>query len=293
MYDRRSFIKSGILLYGLSWSDWALCNKEFCEESVVTTTVSYQQSVCRWTMNDYSLNELCRMALLCGIGAIDLVGPKDWPVLKHYNLHASMCHGAEIGLTRGWSDVQYHDALIKNYSEYIDLVSENGYSNIICFSGNRNGIPCDTGIKNCALGLKKILKQAEKRGVVIHMELFNSKIDHPDYMCDSTAWGIELCRSLESDNFKLLFDIYHMQIQEGDIIRTIQQNHKYIGHYHTAGVPGRHEPDSTQELNHGAIASAIASTGFKGYVSHEFIPSEGKKHSVWYHLTKAVKTYGG
>jgi len=234
-------------------------------------------AVCRWTYDFLSLDELCVTAKEIGLKAIDLVGPKDWQVLKDHALHSSMCNGAEISLVKGWNDPQYHDTLIKNYTEHINLVSAAGYQNLICFSGNRNGMDDETGMNNCAEGLKKIIGLAEKKGVVIQMELFNSKIDHKDYMCDKSAWGIALCKKIGSPNFKLLYDIYHMQINEGDVIRTIQQNNIWFGHYHTAGVPGRHEIDETQELFYPAIMHAIVATGYKGYVAQEFIPLKQDK----------------
>lgn len=227
-------------------------------------------SVCQWCFRHLRLEEFLQTLNTLGIKAVDLIGPKDWPLLKKYNIQCSMCNGAEISLTKGWNDPQYHEELIKNYSEIIPQVAEAGYTNLICFSGNRNGMNDYVGLQNCVDGLSQIMPLAEKHGVVIQMELFN-QINHPDYMCDSTLWGVELCRRLGSDNFKLLYDIYHMQIQEGDIIRTIQQYHAYFGHYHTAGVPGRHEIDETQELYYPAIMKAILDTGFKGYVAQEFI----------------------
>lgn len=166
------------------------------------------------------------------------------------------------------------------------MAAKAGYKNVICFSGNRNGMDDQTGLKNCAEGLKKILPLAEKNGIIIQMELLNSKVNHKDYMCDRTAWGVELCKSLNSENFKLLYDIYHMQIDEGDVIRTIQDNHQYIGHYHTGGVPGRHEIDETQELYYPAIMNAILATGFKDYVAQEFLPAKENKVES---LREAVK----
>ncbi|MFC6997186.1 hydroxypyruvate isomerase family protein [Rufibacter roseus] len=228
-------------------------------------------SVCRWCLNDMPMEELCKAAKELGLKGIDLVGPKDWPMLQKYGLVSTMCNGAEISLTEGFNHPQYHAKLQKNYSEMIPLVSKAGYTNLICFSGNRNGLDDETGLKNCVEGLKKLLPLAEKHKVVLVMELLNSKIDHKDYQCDHTAWGVELAKRLGSENFKLLYDIYHMQIDEGDVIRTIRDNHAYIAHYHTAGVPGRHEIDDSQELNYPAIMRAIKETGFKGYVAQEFI----------------------
>ncbi len=234
-------------------------------------------SVCRWTYNFISLDELCKVGKEIGLKAIDLVGPKDWEILKKHGLDSSMCNGAEINLTEGWNDPKYHETLVKNYTEHIELVSKAGYKNLICFSGSRRGMDDETGIKNCVTGLKKIIGLAEKKGVVIQMELLNSKVDHKDYMADKSAWGIELCKRIDSENFKLLYDIYHMQIDEGDIIRSITDNHLYFGHYHTGGVPGRHEIDANQELNYPAIMSAIVETDFKGYVAQEFIPAAQDK----------------
>ena len=244
-----------------------------------------QHSVCRWCFNSFSLDELCAAAKEMGLKGIDLVPPKDWDTLKKYNLISTMCNGAEIGLTKGWNDKQYHSTLIKNYTEHIDLVASAGFKNLFAASGSRNGMDDETGLRNCVEGLKQVIGQAEKKGVVIQMELLNSKIDHKDYMCDRTQWGVELCKRIGSPNFKLLYDIYHMQIDEGDVIRTIKDNNTYIGHYHTAGVPGRHEIDETQELYYPAIMKAILATGFNDYVAQEFIPLETDKLAS---LKKAV-----
>ncbi|WP_308365747.1 MULTISPECIES: TIM barrel protein [unclassified Microbulbifer] len=232
-------------------------------------------SVSRWTYGELSLERLCMVIKDLGFAAIDLVGPKDWALLKREGVDSSMCNGAEISLEDGWGDSRFHTQLIDNYRKHIDLVADAGYRNLICFSGNARGMDPETGLKNATEGLKKILSQAEKRGVIVQMELFNSKVDHPDYLCDNSAWGIELCKRLDSPNFKLLYDIYHMQISEGDIIRTIRDHHQYFGHYHTAGVPGRNEIDDTQELYYPAIARAIKETGFDGYIAQEFIPTRG------------------
>jgi len=243
-------------------------------------------SVCRWCFSDIELDTLCAAAKKIGIKAIDLVGPKEWPTLKKHGLDSAMCNGAEINLVDGWNDPSFHDTLIKNYTAMIPLVAQAGYKNLICFSGNRRGKDDETGWKNCVDGLKKILPLAEKHGVVLVMELLNSKVNHKDYQCDRTWWGAELCKRLGSENFKLLYDIYHMQIDEGDVIRNIQTFHPYIAHYHTAGVPGRHEIDETQELYYPAIVKAILATGFKGYIAQEFIPLQPDKLQS---LTKAVQ----
>ncbi|MDB4227338.1 TIM barrel protein [Flavobacteriaceae bacterium] len=229
-------------------------------------------SVCQWCYGDIPLEVLAREAKKLGLVGIDLIGPDSWDILKKYDLDSTMCNGAELNLVDGFNDVKFHNKLIPRYMEHIDLVSKAGYKNLICFSGNRRGMDDELGLKNSVKGLKAILSHAEKKGVVLTMELLNSKVDHSDYMCDNSNWGVALCKELDSDNFKLLYDIYHMQIMEGDVIRTIQENHKYYGHYHTAGVPGRNEIDETQELYYPAIMEAILKTGFKGIVAQEFIP---------------------
>ena len=234
-------------------------------------------SVCRWTYGSMPLEDLCIAAKKIGLKAIDLVGPKEWHILQKHGLYSSMCNGAEINLTDGWADKKYHTQLIKNYTEHINLVANAGYKNLICFSGSRRSMNDETGWNNCVEGLKQIMPLAEKKGVTIVMELLNSKVDHKDYMCDKTPWGVELCKRLGSSNFKLLYDIYHMQIDEGDVIATIQKYHEHITHYHTAGVPGRHEIEEIQELNYPAIMKAIIATGFKGYVAQEFIPTRKDK----------------
>ena len=231
-------------------------------------------SVCYWTYNFLSLEELCMVVKDIGFSAIDLVTPKDWPILQKHGVYSSMCYiAAEVSLTKGFNHKEYHESLIKDYLDVIPLMKQAGYKNLICFSGNRNGMDDETGLKNCVEGLQKIMPLAEKNGVIVQMELFNSKVNHPDYMADKSAWGIELCKRLGSENFKLLYDIYHMQIDEGDVIHTIKENHQYFGHYHTAGVPGRNEIDETQELYYPAIMKAIVDTGFKDYVAQEFIPT--------------------
>lgn len=229
-------------------------------------------TVCWWTYNFLPLEELCKTVKQIGFNAIDLLAPNEWPVAQKYGIYSSMCYTAgKVSLTEGFNDTKFHDGLIKDYLEVIPLMVKAGYKNLICFSGNRNGMDDETGLKNCIAGLQKIMPVAEKNGIIIQMELFNSKVDHKDYMCDKSAWGVELCKRLGSENFKLLYDIYHMQINEGDVIHTIKENHQYFGHYHTAGVPGRHEIDESQELYYPAIMKAIVETGYKGYVAQEFM----------------------
>lgn len=272
MSSRRSVIKNivagtaGIGLLGASQQALA----KAMEDQPLKGNINH--SVCRWTYDFLSLEELCVLAKEIGIKAIDLIGPKDWHILKKHGLDSSMCNGAEINLVDGWNNKDNHAKLIQSYTEHIELVSKAGYKNLIFFTGNRRGMDDETGMQNTVEGLKKIVGLAEKKGVVLQLELFNSKINHKDYMADKSAWGVDMCKRIGSENVKLLYDIYHMQINEGDVIRTIQDFHPYFGHYHTAGVPGRHEIDDTQELNYPAIMQAIVKTGYKGYVAQEFIP---------------------
>ena len=247
-------------------------------------------SVCAWTYNFLSLDELCQTVKKFGFSAIDLLAPKDWPTVQKQGITCSMCYTAgKISLTEGWNRKENHAWLIKDFEDAIPLVAKAGYKNLICFSGNRKGMDDETGMKNCAEGLKQIMSLAEKSGVVVQMELFNSKVDHKDYMADKSSWGVELCKKIGSSNFKLLYDIYHMQINEGDVIRTIKDNHQYFGHYHTAGVPGRHEIDESQELFYPAIMRAIAATGYKGYVAQEFITTAKDNKEKVAALKKAIK----
>jgi hydroxypyruvate isomerase len=279
--SRRSVIKgilAGTAALGIprSFSAYAAEN-DFLKEESGMLKGNINHSVARWCFSDFDIETLCSEAQKMGIKGIDLVGPKDWPILKKYGLESAMCNGAEINLVDGFNNPKFHETLIQNYSKMIPLVAEAGYKNLICFSGNRRSITDEEGWNNCVLGLQKLIPLAEKHKVILVMELLNSKIDHPDYQCDRTSWGVELAKRLKSENFKLLYDIYHMQIDEGDIIRTIKENHQYIAHYHTAGVPGRNEIDETQELNYIPIMKTIFETGFKGFVAQEFIPKQTNK----------------
>lgn len=277
MQNRRTAIKNLVSVSALpllsSFSSCALPQ----QRTAASLKGNINHSVCRWCFPKLSVDELCVEAKKIGIKAIDLAGPKDWPILKKHALDSSMCNGAEINLVDGFNDPQFHDTLVKNYTEMIPLVAKNGYKNLICFSGNKRDKTDEEGLKNCVEGLKQILPLAEKHGVTLVMELLNSKKNHVDYQADNTAWGVEICKRLGSNHFKLLYDIYHMQVNEGNVIETIQKNHIYFAHYHTAGVPGRNEIDNSQELYYPAIMQAIVDTGFKGYVAQEFIPKKENK----------------
>jgi hydroxypyruvate isomerase len=234
-------------------------------------------SVCRWCYQDIPLEDLCKAAKNIGLASVELVGPEEWPMLKKYGLTSALPWGAGKGITEGFNNPALHDELVASYEAMIPKVANEGYKQIICFSGNRNGLDDEKGIENCAIGLKRLMAVAEKHKVTMVMELLNSKVDHHDYQCDHTTWGVSLVDKVGSENFKLLYDIYHMQIMEGDVIATIKKYNPYISHYHTGGVPGRNEIDDTQELHYPAIMKAIVETGFKGFVSQEFIPKRKDK----------------
>jgi hydroxypyruvate isomerase len=230
-------------------------------------------SVCRWCYGRIPLEDLCRAAKSIGLKSIELLGPREWPTLKKYGLTCAMANGAGMGIARGFNRVELHDQLVASFEKLIPQAADAGLKNVICMSGNRGGIDDEEGLENCAKGLKRLMKLAEAKKVNVVMELLNSKVDHKDYQCDHTAWGAKLCQRVGSERMKLLYDIYHMQIMEGDLISTIRQNAQYIAHYHTGGVPGRHEIDQTQEINYPAVMRAIVATGFQGFVGQEFIPT--------------------
>lgn len=237
-------------------------------------------SVCKWCYGKISLEDLCVAGKEMGLQSVELLETKDFPTLKKHGLVCAMVSGVPGGIDNGLNDLKNHDKIVQFFEQTVPIVADHGYKNIICFSGNRRGMSDEKGVENCAIGLKRIMPVCEKHNVLAVMELLNSKVDHKDYMCDHTAWGVQLCKKVGSENFKLLYDIYHMQIMEGDVIRTIQGDKRagvesaapYIAHYHTGGVPGRAEIDDTQELHYPAIMKAIVATGFKGFVAQEFIP---------------------
>lgn len=231
-------------------------------------------SVCQWCYRSIPLEELVRAAKGMGISSVELLGPDQWPVVIKEGLTCAMGYGSKTGLNKGFNDPSLHEQFLKEFSETIPRAAEAGLKNLICFSGNRNGLSDEQGLENCAKGLEPVVKIAARYNITLAMELLNSKVDHKDYQCDRTEWGVELCEKLGSENFKLLYDIYHMQIMEGDVIATLRKYKNYIAHYHTGGVPGRHEIDETQELYYPAIMRAIAETGFKGHVAQEFIPAK-------------------
>ncbi len=261
---------------GLMLNQFAANSDRQLSAAEVSTPIkgNLKQSVSRWCFSKWSLDELCKNALRIGYKGIDLVGPQEWPTLKRYGLACSMNMSAgPIRIDSGLNRKENHATIAAALKKDIDLAADAGVPNVICFSGNRQGLSDEEGLENCVIGAKLVAGYAEQKGITVCIELLNSKVDHKDYMCDHTAWGVKLVKAVGSPRFKLLYDIYHMQIMEGDVIRTISQNIEYIGHMHTAGVPGRHEIDESQELYYPAICRAIVKADYKGFLGQEFVPT--------------------
>jgi hydroxypyruvate isomerase len=247
-----------------------------------------QQSVIHWCFKPMPVEELANHAARMGLKSVELVAPENWPTLKKLGLICAI--SSSHGFTKGFAHKEEHTECIETLRKNIDLTSEAGFPNIITFSGFRRGISDEEGMKNLVDGLKQIVGHAEKKKVTLCLEMLNSRVNiemkgHPDYFCDKIEMAVEVCKRVGSERMKVLFDIYHVQIMEGDIIARIKQFHPYIGHYHTAGVPGRNELDDTQEINYVPVMKAIAETGYKGYVGQEFIPTRDKALA----LNEAVK----
>jgi hydroxypyruvate isomerase len=232
-----------------------------------------KQSVSRWCYKEIPLDQFCAHANQIGLKAIDLLNPEDYEVPRRYGLVCSMAYAGGGELVSAMNRVENHARIEEGFRKYIPLAAKAGVPNVITFSGNRNGMSDEEGARNTIAGLNRVKKIAEDNGVVICMELLNSKVDHKDYMCDHTAWGVRVVQAVNSPHVKLLYDIYHMQIMEGDLVRTIQENIQWIGHFHTGGVPGRHELDGSQEVQWDGVMRGIAATSFQGYVAHEFVPT--------------------
>jgi hydroxypyruvate isomerase len=230
-----------------------------------------KQSVCRWCYAKVPVEDFARESARLGIQSVDLADPKEWPVYKKYGLKLTMVGGGTT-IPDGFNRKENHAGIEQRFKEAVQRAQEHGALSLIVFSGNRKGMSDEEGLENCVIGVKKVMPMAEDKNLLVCMELLNSKVNHPDYMCDHTKWGVELVKRVGSPQFKLLYDIYHMQIMEGDVIRTMKDNAQYIGHLHTGGNPGRNEIDETQELNYRAISQAVVDMGFQGYYAHEFIP---------------------
>jgi hydroxypyruvate isomerase len=239
-----------------------------------------QQSACQWCYPHIPLDQLAEYAAKIGLRGVDLLQPDEYEIPRRYGLICTMGYagGGEIG--KALNRVENHAAIEQAFRTNIPRAAKAGVPNVITFSGNRVGMSDDEGARNTVAGLNRVKKIAEDHGVTVCLELLNSKVNHPDYMCDHTAWGVRVVKEVNSPNVKLLYDIYHMQIMEGDLINTIRTNLQWIGHFHTGGVPGRHELDGTQEVQWDGVMRAIADAGFRGYVAHEFIPTGDPKESL-------------
>ena len=241
-----------------------------------------KQSASRWCYRSIPLPDLCEAGKAMGLAGIDLLTSDDWPIVRQHGLVCSMGYAARRDdfIPRGFNDPANHDLLVGELERALPLAQQHGVPNLIAMFGNRQGRSDAQATDACVTGLKRIAGSAERYGVTICVELLNSKVDHKDYQGDRTAFGANIIAAVGSPRVKLLYDIYHMQIMEGDVIRTIREHASHIGHFHTGGVPGRHELDDTQELNYRAVARAIADTGFEGYMAHEFVPTREPLRSL-------------
>ncbi len=271
MLTRREMLSMGLGAVGLSWIDAPTVGPSDRR----TVRGRLKQSVSRWPYSKIPLPEFARAAKAMGLEAIDLLQPDEWPVVAEAGLACSMGYPTRRDdfIATGFNDPRQHAMLLRELEETIPLAARAGVPNVIAMFGNRRGRSDAEGIKNCIAGLRRIAPLAEQHRITVCVELLNSKVDHHDYMGDHTAFGVEVIKGIGSPAVKLLYDIYHMQIMEGDVIRTIRDNLQFIAHFHTGGVPGRHELDGTQELNWRAVAMTIADAGFTGFVAHEFVPT--------------------
>jgi hydroxypyruvate isomerase len=263
--SRRQALKSGLALAALAPLAAA--------QTPVTRKGNIHQSVCRWCYQSTPLDKLCEYAANIGLKGVDLLQPSEYEIPRSYGLICTMGYAGGGDIPNALNRTENHAAIEAAFRTNIPLAAKAGVPNVITFSGNRRGMSDDEGARNTIAGLNRVKKIAEDNGVNICMELLNSKVNHPDYMCDHTAWGVRVMEEVNSPRVRLLDDIYHMQIMEGDLIATIRANIQWIGHFHTGGVPGRHELDDTQEVQWDGVMRAIAAAGFKGYVAHEFIPT--------------------
>jgi hydroxypyruvate isomerase len=268
-FTRRDALKSGLAAAALA----AVPAASAAQDTPVKRKGRIRQAACRWCYKDISLDDLCKAAAQMGLMGIDLLQPEEYEIPRRYGLVCSMAYAGGGDIPSALNRPEYHAAIEAAFRQNIPLAAKAGAPNVITFSGNRKGMPDDEGARNTVLGLNRLKKIAEDNGVNICLELLNSKVDHHDYMCDHTDWGVRVVEEVNSPNVKLLYDIYHMQIMEGDLIATIRKNIRWLGHFHTGGVPGRHELDNTQEVQWDGVMRAIADTDFKDYVAHEFVPT--------------------
>lgn len=260
----------------MSWPLLGQANRLMADEpSEPRAAGRFKHSVCCWCFEKIGLERLAAEAVALGIPSIEIVPPEQWPILKQHGLVCAMT--LSHSFLEGWCHTENHANCATKIKEAIDATSAAGFPAVLTFSGLRKGMPDDVGLENTVTGLKSVIGYAERKNVTLCLEVLNSRVDEwmigvPDYMCDTVEWAVEVCRRIDSERMKILFDIFHVQIMQGDLITRIKQFHPYIGHYHTAGVPGRHEIDASQEINYAAVIRAIAETGYTGYVGQEFLP---------------------
>jgi hydroxypyruvate isomerase len=284
MLTRRTLLKS--LAVGtasaVSISGTLLAQTADSTESL-TVKGDIRQSVSKWCFGNIPLDEFCKICKKLGMVGVDLIGENDWDTVNKNDMVVTMGTGPDsIGF--GFNRLEHHDRLIEGFTRLIPIAAEKKVPNLICFSGERKGMSDEEGLKNCVTGLKRLMPVAERYGVTIVMELLNSLRDHKDYQADTTPWAAEIVKQVGSERLKLLYDIYHMQIMEGNLIDNIRKYKDVIGHYHTGGVPGRNDLDDQQEINYVPVMKAIKETGYKGFVAHEFLPKNGVQS-----LREAVK----
>jgi hydroxypyruvate isomerase len=273
--SRRAALKTGLAASALASLPGVAIS-----ESAAATKKGIRQAVCRWCYQKIPIEDLCEAAAQMGLFGIDLLNPDEYEVPRRHGLICTMGYAGAGTIPEALNRTENHAAIEAALKTNIPLAAKAGVPNVITFSGNRKGMADDEGARNAITGLKRVKKIAEDNGVIICLELLNSKVNHPDYMCDHTAWGVRVMEEVNSPNVKLLYDIYHMQIMEGDLIATIQKNIEWVGHFHTGGVPGRHELDETQEIQWDGVMRAIAATDYKGYVAHEFLPVHDPMNSL-------------
>jgi hydroxypyruvate isomerase len=274
---RRSALKTLAGTAAITATAASLHTRLGAEDTAAGGKGNVNHSVCKWCYPDISLDALCTAGKEFGLKSVELLSLDEIPTVQKHGLTCAMVSGIPGGIGRGLNRLENHDTILQWFEQAAPKAAALDTRQIICFSGDRKGLDDQKGIENCAVGIKRLLPVAEKHGITLVMELLNSRVNHPDYQCDLSKWGVALCEAVGSEHFKLLYDIYHMQIMEGDLIATIKKQHKWFAHYHTGGVPGRNEIDDSQEIFYPAVVKAIVATGFKGFIAQEFIPKRTDK----------------
>jgi len=274
MISRRSLLKSLAVGTAAAAVPGTLLAQTADAIEALTVRGDIRQSVSKWCFGNIPLDEFCKICKKLGMVGVDLISENEWDIVNRNDMIVTMGNGAG-SIAKGFNRLEHHDELVTAYERLIPIAAAKKVPNLICMSGNRAGISDEQGMENCVIGIKRLMPVAERHGITIHMELLNSLRDHADYQADKTPWAAEIVQKVSSERFKLLYDIYHMQIMEGNLIDNIRKYKDVIGHYHTAGVPGRNDLDDQQEIYYPAVMRAIKETGYKGFVAHEFRPKNG------------------